>query len=498
MKKPAAAGRGQVYRPKKQAYPHQKKALVRMDGKKAFALLMAMRTGKTKVVLDDFGRLELAGLAEDLIVIAPAGVYRTWLTAMADHLSDDLESRIATQVWSAADREKKGKIRDRDAFLDCRDRPRCLLMNIEALSRAGSEARDFVVEMMLQGRKTYVAIDESTKIKNNSKRTKFVNSRIAPLALWRRIMSGLATPRAPTDLFFQFEFLDRDILGFHNWYAFRAHVAFMKKVQMHGRWIDLIDADKGSNGYRPEVIEELQETIEPHSFRVEFRPRTPSTYTIREVELTDDQRKAYDEIRDYATTELAGNKHVVSTVVIAQIMRMHQVLCGHVGDEEGGFHVLPENRTASLMELLEDYAGKAVIWASYDHDVRKITDALRAEYGDDSVARFWGGNTATREAEEKMFLTRPECRFQVATPDSGGMGRTWSVADLVVYYSSRDNLEHRDQSEMRVMGVDKERPVDFVDMIVPDTVEVKILHSLRNKINMAATINGDNYREWLI
>ncbi len=86
----------------------------------------------------------------------------------------------------------------------------------------------------------------------------------------------------------------------------------------------------------------------------------------------------------------------------------------------------------------------------------------------------------------------------VATPDAGGRGRTWDMADLVVYYSSKNNLEHRDQSEQRVQGVDKKRPVDYVDLIVPDTVEMKFLEALRGKINMASVINGDNYKEWLI
>jgi hypothetical protein len=37
--------------------PEQLEGLRRLAGKSAFALLMAMRTGKTKTTLDDFGRL---------------------------------------------------------------------------------------------------------------------------------------------------------------------------------------------------------------------------------------------------------------------------------------------------------------------------------------------------------------------------------------------------------------------------------------------------------
>jgi SNF2 family DNA or RNA helicase len=139
-----------------------------------------------------------------------------------------------------------------------------------------------------------------------------------------------------------------------------------------------------------------------------------------------------------------------------------------------------------------------VIWVSYNADVEKLTALLRKEYGTNSVARFWGGNNNTREEEEAQFKNKPECRFMIATPGAGGRGRTWDIADLVIYYSSTNNLEHRDQSEQRVQGVDKKRQVDYIDLITPGTIETKILNALRRKIDMATLINGDNWREWVV
>jgi SNF2 family DNA or RNA helicase len=86
----------------------------------------------------------------------------------------------------------------------------------------------------------------------------------------------------------------------------------------------------------------------------------------------------------------------------------------------------------------------------------------------------------------------------VATPGAGGRGRTWPQAELLVYYSNTDNLEHRDQSEERASGIGKVNKVTVVDLITRGTVEEKIVLNLRNKINMSAIITGDNYREWII
>lgn len=470
-------------------WAHQQKALDKMAGKEAFALLMAMRTGKTKTLLDDFGRLEAQGLCQDLLVIAPAGVYRTWEKAVAEHLGEDLGTRTILHTWSA----KAGTTQTRalERFLQNNQRPRILLANIEALSNV-QRARAVCLEFLSQ-RPAMLAIDESTTIKNHAaKRTKFITKELKPLANWRRILSGLPTPKSPMDLYSQFEFLDPGILRCKSYYGFRARYAIMKSMIFGGRAVPMIV------GFRD--TDQLQRLIEPHSFRVTLEDcydLPPKIYTMREVPLTDEQQKAYKEIKEYATTKL-GEGHVTATIVIAQILRMHQVLCGHVGLEDGTHVEIPEHRTATLLELLGEHEGKGIIWCSYDADVRKVADAIASEYGVEAVARFWGGNRASREDEEAKFLNNPACRYMVATAAAGGRGRTWTVADLVVYYSNTADLEHRSQSEERAQGVDKVRSVLYVDLVAPGTVDEKMLHTLRNKINMAATINGDNYKEWLI
>ena len=80
----------------------------------------------------------------------------------------------------------------------------------------------------------------------------------------------------------------------------------------------------------------------------------------------------------------------------------------------------------------------------------------------------------------------------------GGRGRKWDVANTVIYYSNTDNLEHRDQSEERAKDMSKTDKTTYVDLVVPGTVDEKIIQALRNKINLAATVVGDDFREWLI
>lgn len=474
-----------MYKPRHPPYDHQKRAMAASWDKEFFALLMAMRTGKTKVTIDTFGQLADRGRVFDMLVVAPAGVYMTWIGEIIEHW--DPKIPIVVHAWSAQDKSPQ-KL---DSFMEMGG-IRVLLVNVEALSLV-KRAQDLCVEFVKQ-RGALVVVDESTSIKNRrAKRTKFLTKILAPLAKYRRILSGLPTPRSPLDAWAQYEFLSKGLLGATSYTAFEQQYAVTRLMPVAGRYIRIVV------GYKN--VPKLAERVKPFSFRVlleDCYDLPPKIYAKREVRLHPDQEKLYKDMAKKSMAQLSETAHVTATIVIAQMLRMHQILCGHVQDELGVQHVVPSRKNDELLALLEEHTGKAVIWCSYDFNIQDVADLLRGEYGESSVARFWGGNKATREGEEKQFKEDPACRFMVATPAAGGRGRDWSVADLVVYFSSTPDLEHRSQSEERVQKVGKTRSVLYVDLVAPKTIEDKILRALRGKINLAAVITGDNYREWLI
>lgn len=503
-------------------------ALVKSADHKAFAFLLGMRVGKTAVAIHDWGRRVDAGELNDLLVVAPAGAYRPWEGEFTKHMPPEMSERLATGIWvSGAGVTAKRKL---ESLLAVTDRPRVLLVNVEALSTV--QAAEDLCREFLSRRKAMFVVDESSDIRNSAaSRTKTV-LRLGELAPYRRILTGLVTPRSPLDLFAQFGFLDWNIIGHRSYHTFKMRYAVVK-YQCFLPWDMLYAKMKSIAGgkhvptdySRDEMIqhlmerkmlrrnelvemvvayrneEELRAKIEPYSIRVRLEdcydvPK--DAYVIREVQLTPEQKRIYAEMKQFATAALSGESHVTASAVIVQILRLHQILCGHVTDESGVEHEIPERRTKELIDLLSDYDGKAIVWCSYDNDVRKVSERLEKEFGKGCVARFWGGNKSTREQEEVLFKSDPKCLFMVATPDAGGRGRDWSVADLVVYYSSKNNLEHRDQSEMRVKAFGKDRPITYVDLLVKDTVEGLILQALRRKLDLASLIQGDAWREWVV
>jgi SNF2 family DNA or RNA helicase len=483
-----------------------------------FAFLMEMGTGKSKVVLDEWGQMTVSGGPRTLVVIGPKGSYRNWyqdkgdaqLSEMRTHLDPDLLDRTAVLGWrSGGGKEYREEVRRWLGHRDERMR-RALFVNVEALSTDTGAA-----ELMRQAMEQdfcYVAVDESTKIKGDSRRT----NRIIELtreSSHRRILTGLVAPRSPLDLYYQFSFLDPKILKYSSFYPFQYRYAITRRQQFKGNSRKTIMV----LGYQNE--EELAEKIAPFSFRAlkkDCLDLAPKTFTSRSVEHTPEQARMYIELKKYASTKISGDKHMTALHKMTMMMRLHQINLGHVTDDEDRVvHDIPSNRIDALLDLLEEHegtrgnkgeedferqtvAGKTIIWCPYRRPLEKIVQTLTREYGPRSVAQFHGGNAGTRDAEEQRFKNDPACRFIAATQGAGMMGNNWIEADLVVYFANDHDLEHREQSEDRAHRKGQTRRVTYVDLITEGTVDVKIVKCLRAKINMATTLMGDGYKDWLI
>ena len=89
-------------------------------------------------------------------------------------------------------------------------------------------------------------------------------------------------------------------------------------------------------------------------------------------------------------------------------------------------------------------------------------------------------------------------RFFVGNPQTGGYGITLTAASDVIYYSNSFDLEKRLQSEDRAHRIGQTNRVTYVDLIAPKTVDEKIVKALRDKINIATQVLGEEIKQWLI
>ena len=490
--------RTEMYQPKTDPYDHQRDIMVSIHDRPSLGLFLEMGVGKTWIIVNEFGDAVDCDEIDDLLVIAPAGNYLNWPEELAMHMDPRVYRHVSVAVWES------GKPNRSIMALLEEPGPRALIINIEALARVKA-ARDVCTRFLT--RRAIVAIDESTKIKGfKSKRTMFILT-LRQLAARRRILSGLPTPQSPLDLFSQMGFLDPRIIGMDNYYTFKARYAVMKKIYT-GR---LLSREAGDHveytrettnvvtGYR--ALEHLQQRIAPYIIRLtkeQCLDLPPLVYDKRLVTMTPEQQRLYQEIRDNATARLAGGTYVNATRVITAMQKLQQMLCGFVVDENLNMKEVPTNRFDVLLELLEDFDGKAIIWAPHKKSIEMIAALLREVYGPETVAIYYGPNRSTRKADETEFKLNPKCRWMISTPSAGGLGNNWVMATLMVYFANSFNLEDRIQSESRAHRSGQKLSVTCVDLICPGTMDEKTVFALRNKLNLATIITGENYRSWLI
>ena len=256
-----------------------------------------------------------------------------------------------------------------------------LIMNVEAFSteKGYSWALSF-----LNCHKGLMAIDESTTIKNpKAKRTKHILN-LSNKADYRRIMTGSPVTKNPLDLYAQCQFLDIHHLGHDSYYSFRNRYALMKSANISGRSINLVV------GYQN--LSELSDKLKPFSYRVlkeDCLDLPDKVYMKREIQLTPEQQKLYKQMRQEALATLNG-KTVTTMTALTQLMRLHQITCGHFSADDGSIQEVKNNRLSELLDVLDEIEGKAIIWAHYQHDVKNIFKILEDKYGPGSVVHYYG------------------------------------------------------------------------------------------------------------
>ena len=248
-------------------------------------------------------------------------------------------------------------------------------------------------------------------------------------------------------------------------------------------------------------LDELAETLKSFSYRIlkeDCLDLPPKVYMKREIELSDEQQKAYTTMKSMALAQVNG-KIATAPHVLTQLMRLHQITCGHFKADDGTIQEFKNNRMKELLELLEEMEGKVIIWANYVYDIENIVKTIGQEYGDDSIVQYYGAVASKKRQEniEKFQDPKSKVRFFVGNPQTGGYGITLTAASNVIYYSNGYDLEKRLQSEDRAHRIGQEKSVTYVDIIARKTVDEKIVKALRKKINIASAIMGEELKDWI-
>jgi len=471
-------------------FDHQIDALEFGWDRAEFGLFMEMGTGKSKVLIDNMGMLYLDGQIDFALVIAPKGVYRNWVAKeIPEHMSDDIPHRVIRWV-SGPNKKQKEEMRSvQDKF----EGLTIFVMNVESYSSLkGQKAGQWMARAL--GARGMIAIDESTTIKNHkAKRTKSL-MKIAAGFKYRRLLTGSPVTKSPMDIYSQCEFLRPGLLGFESYYAFQGRYAVVQRRTMGAAAFQQIV------GFRN--LDELTERIDMFSFRVlkkDCLDLPDKIYTARYVGMTTQQFEMYEQIRRHAMVLLDSGEMSTAPAVITQMLRLQQIMSGHLKTDEGDMLYFPSKRMDALEEIVNEHDGKAIIWSRFRYDIIQITEMLNKKFGEGCAVSYFGDTSDDDRAAAVVNFQNPNhpLKFFVGNPATAGYGLTLTEANLVVYYANDFNLETRIQSEDRAHRIGQKNNVTYIDLICEGSIDERIVKALRTKIDIGAKVLGEDAREWL-
>lgn len=462
---------------KTEPYLHQRRAFLLGRERDFFGLIpMDMGTGKSKVALDIAAwRSQYAGLRA-VVILAPNGVHRKWSEQqIPEHWAG---GPLRNMLWTSSRRDTLAVEIETANRTTPPGTTIVVCVNIEALSQgAGARPAKQVIQLLESvrrtGGKSMVVVDESTRIKTPSAQRTRTAYAIGAEADHRLILSGTPVTKGVEDLYAQLQFLSRDILDCRTYTAFKARYCNMGGFE--GRQVI---------GYRN--LDDLMSRMSPWTFGVrkeECLDLPPTTYDELPVDLTPEQRRVYSDLRDEFLVKLDSGDEVGVDNALSLLTALQCVVCGYlpVRNDEGKivrYEVLPCNRPATMMSLLEGFPRQFVVWARFRRDIDNILEALSA--AKITAVRYDGSVSEADRADNLATFIRGEAQGFVGTQSAGGIGLDLVVADLAIFYSNSFDRELRWQAEARTHRIGQTRPVNYYDLVSPGTIDRKILSAFKS------------------
>lgn len=475
--------------------PYQLQEL-REHGHDAYrGLFWEQGVGKTKPIIDTVAELFTEGEIDGLMVLAPNGVHQNWVNEeIPKHLVDDVFRKTRCHIHFSTDTKKH-----RSSFEGtlAHEGLAVLVMSYDAVrTDRGQKAW----KRFLTDRRCLYVLDESQRIKTpGAKQSKrILGSASAKAAPFRRCLSGTPIDNSPFDLYNQLRFLKPDIwrdLGISSFAAFKSYF---------GIWETFTNSQTG-RGFQNCVayrnLEKLNEKLLEVGSRLtkaEVLPDLPpKIFSKRYVELSPEQRRLYQNLRDDYMIELAEGD-ITAPLAIVRLLRFQQIVCGYLPISDDDPTLVPigdsNPRLSLLAETCEDIGHKCIIWARFTRDIELITQhkTFRGR-----CVRVDGSVTGPPRAKALAAFQEGDVQFLIANPAAIGTGVTLHSAQTVIYYSNSFKLSDRLQSEDRAHRFGLKHAVHYIDLVARGTVDVRIIESLRTKVNVASQITGDTLAEWI-
>lgn len=456
-------------------YAHQRRAfdfVCRAYGLTSFeensggaALLMEMGCGKTYVSIGVMGILSRLSLIDRVLIVCPLSITGVWqeeLARFADfpYSVTLLKGTMPKKRQQLAELSKSGL--------------QIVVVNYETMWRLEPE--------LLKYQAGLIIADEGHKLKDGTSRQSKAMHHLGDHADYRLLLTGTAITNRELDIYSEYRFAAPTIFG-TSFFRFR------------GRYFDM----GGYGGYVPKfrqsMLDEFLEKVHSIAFRVtksECLDLPAVTEETRLIDLETKAAKLYERIEEESFAELR-NSEVTVMNILTKILRLSQITGGHLTDDGKETHSVSTAKLDALSDIIDSMQAenrKLVVMARFVAELDDIEAMLQKKKIGCAVVR---GGVKDRDEQVRRFQRDEDCRVFVGQIAAAGLGLTLTAASAMVFFSLDYNMANFDQAKARIHRVSQTENCHYIYLCCRDTIDVKVLRSLRGKIDLARSLI-DDYR----
>ena len=446
-------------------FSHQQEALIRAkEGN--LALFHDCGTGKTCTALNIIKHHKAKGYGPALVVCPLSIIDAAWIE---DCQKFTPELSIVS-LWSKKPEERKKRLaEDHDIYV----------ANYETLKYLFKD---------IQSKKFGVLIvDESSKIKaHNSQITMAILSlsgvsvygqktkgyKIADAIPHRYVLSGTPAPNDETEYWPQIKVVTGTGSEIHdNFYVFRQHYCY--SVGLGGnkkKWV-----------FRKSQQQEWMDVIAPHVHIVRKQDAVdlpPQIHEKRCIELSKEERKAYDKLKNDLVLEFA-DEMVLASSALVEVMKLRQLTSGFCYGEDT--HQIGKSKLNELKALLEEIGdNQVIIWCNFRHEIATLFKELV------NCDALWSGSV-DRDATIRNFQ-QGKIKYLIANPQSAAHGLTFTNCSYAIYYSLNYSYELQRQSQDRIHRIGQRSKCTYYYLIAKNTVDELIYRTVNGKAELSKEV----------
>ena len=309
---------------------------------------------------------------------------------------------------------------------------------------------EIVEENIRNGGFDLIIVDEATHYKNaQSKRWKCLN-RLVTEDTWLWMMTGTPAAQSPLDAYGIAKLVNPSAVP-RFFGSFRDQVMF--KISQF-KWRPKENATETVfNALQPAIRYTKEQCLDLPDM----------TYVKRFVELTRQQKKYYEILKQRLVMEAAGEEITAANAAVA-MNKLLQISAGAVYADSGDtleFDI--KNRYNVLKEVIDESSQKVLVFVPFKHTIDILTERLRKDGHTAEVIR--GDVPASKRTEIfKRFQDTPNPKILVIQPQSAAHGVTLTAANTVVWWGPTSSLETYAQANARVHRSGQKHPCTVVQL----------------------------------